>query len=86
MRTGARGLGRLFQGKRYLYELPWYITLGSKASGKTSAILQAGLSLPVADQMHRSARAWRIGCVHATASTVVTSIMRVVSVSRSIAP
>ena len=43
MRTGARGLGRLFQGKRYLYELPWYITLGSTSSGKTSALLRAGL-------------------------------------------
>ncbi|WP_408238876.1 MULTISPECIES: type VI secretion system membrane subunit TssM [Paraburkholderia] len=64
MRTGARGLGRLFQGKRYLYELPWYITLGSKASGKTSAILQGGLSLPVADQMHRSARALRESTAH----------------------
>ncbi|KVD41090.1 type VI secretion protein VasK [Burkholderia ubonensis] len=55
MRTGARGLGRLFQGKRYLYELPWYITLGSAASGKTSALLNAGLSFPVASQMQRAA-------------------------------
>ena len=55
MRTGARGLGKLFQGKRYLYELPWYITLGSKASGKTSALVNAGLSFPVAEQMQRAA-------------------------------
>ncbi|AOK47366.1 type VI secretion protein VasK [Burkholderia sp. MSMB617WGS] len=55
MRTGARGLGRLFQGKRYLYELPWYITLGSGASGKTSALLNAGLTFPVAAQMQRAA-------------------------------
>ncbi len=54
MRTGARGLGRLFQGKRYLYELPWYITLGSGASGKTSALLNAGLSFPLAAQMQRA--------------------------------
>jgi type VI secretion system protein ImpL len=54
MRTGARGLGKLFQGKRYLYELPWYITLGSNASGKTSALLNAGLSFPVAEQMQRA--------------------------------
>lgn len=54
MRTGARGLARLFQGKRYLYELPWYITLGSNASGKTSALLNAGLSFPVAAQMQRA--------------------------------
>ena len=57
MRTGARGLGKLFQGKRYLYELPWYITLGSKASGKTSALLNAGLSFPVAEQMQRATSA-----------------------------
>ncbi|CAE6934948.1 type VI secretion system membrane subunit TssM [Paraburkholderia domus] len=54
MRTGARGLGKLFQGKRYLYELPWYITVGSNASGKTSALLNAGLSFPVAEQMQRA--------------------------------
>ncbi|KVD77271.1 type VI secretion protein VasK [Burkholderia sp. ABCPW 14] len=54
MRTGARGLGRLFQGKRYLYELPWFITLGSGASGKTSALLNAGLSFPLAAQMQRA--------------------------------
>jgi type VI secretion system protein ImpL len=55
MRTGARGLGKLFQGKRYLYELPWYITLGSNKSGKTSLLLNAGLSFPVAEQMQRAA-------------------------------
>lgn len=54
MRTGARGIGRLFQGKRYLYELPWYITLGSRGSGKTTALLNAGLSFPVAAQMQRT--------------------------------
>ncbi|ACC75165.1 type VI secretion system membrane subunit TssM [Paraburkholderia phymatum] len=57
MRTGARGIGRLFQGKRYLYELPWYIALGSKSSGKTSALLNAGLAFPVAEQMQRAAGA-----------------------------
>jgi len=57
MRTGARGIGRLFQGKRYLYELPWYIALGSESSGKTSALLNAGLAFPVAEQMQRAAGA-----------------------------
>ncbi|WP_250475273.1 type VI secretion system membrane subunit TssM [Caballeronia sp. GAFFF1] len=47
MRTGARGIGRLFQGTRYLYELPWFITLGSRGSGKTTALLNAGLEFPV---------------------------------------
>jgi len=39
MRTGARGLGKLFQGKRYLYEVPWYLSLGAIGSGKTSALV-----------------------------------------------
>jgi len=55
MRTGARGLGKLFQGKRYLYELPWYITLGSRGSGKTSVLMNGGLAFPVAEQMQRAA-------------------------------
>ena len=55
MRTGARGPGRLFQGKRYLYELPWFIALGSNASGKTTALLRAGLTFPVSGQMQRAA-------------------------------
>ncbi|WP_321872841.1 type VI secretion system membrane subunit TssM [Burkholderia ubonensis] len=55
MRTGARGLGRLFQGKRYLYELPWYITLGSQGAGKTSILMNGGLAFPVAEQMQRAA-------------------------------
>ncbi|WP_419690157.1 type VI secretion system membrane subunit TssM [Burkholderia theae] len=55
MRTGARGPGKLFQGKRYLYELPWYITLGSRGAGKTSALLNGGLAFPIAEQMQRAA-------------------------------
>ncbi|WP_070106367.1 type VI secretion system membrane subunit TssM [Burkholderia plantarii] len=55
MRTGARGLGKLFQGKRYLYELPWYITLGSQGAGKTSILMNGGLVFPVAEQMQRAA-------------------------------
>ncbi|VWD43860.1 type VI secretion system membrane subunit TssM [Burkholderia contaminans] len=55
MRTGARGLGKLFQGKRYLYELPWYITLGSQGSGKTSVLMNGGLAFPVTEQMQRAA-------------------------------
>ncbi|MPV71358.1 type VI secretion system membrane subunit TssM [Burkholderia sp. BE17] len=57
MRTGARGPGKLFQGKRYLYELPWYITLGAKGTGKTSALLNGGLAFPVAEQMQRASGA-----------------------------
>ncbi|WP_175689523.1 type VI secretion system membrane subunit TssM [Burkholderia anthina] len=55
MHTGARGLGKLFQGKRYLYELPWYVTLGSSGTGKTSMLLNGGLAFPIAEQMQRAA-------------------------------
>ena len=61
MRTGARGPARLFQGKRYLYELPWYITLGSQTAGKTTALLRAGLTFPVAGQMQRAASGFAQG-------------------------
>lgn len=47
IRTGAPGIARLFQGSRYLYELPWYLALGSAESGKTRAILNAGLPVPM---------------------------------------
>jgi len=57
MRTGARGVGRLFQGTRYLYELPWYVTLGSIASGKTTALLNAGLPFPLGSNAQRTAAA-----------------------------
>lgn len=57
MRVGASGIGKLFQGKRYLYELPWYVVLGSKDAGKTSALLNGGLSFPLPEQMQRAAGA-----------------------------
>jgi len=61
MRTNAQGLGKLFQGKHYLYELPWYLALGSAASGKTSAVLNAGLPFPLAERMHTAAHARTAG-------------------------
>lgn len=56
MRTGSR-IGRLFEGRRYLYELPWYMMVGVTSAGKTTALLNAGLQFPVAEQMHAAARA-----------------------------
>ncbi|SAK88518.1 ImcF domain-containing protein [Caballeronia calidae] len=57
MRTGARGLTRLFQGTRYLYELPWYITLGAPSSGKSRALLNSGLSFPEGNSTLRAGSA-----------------------------
>ncbi|KAF3998079.1 type VI secretion system membrane subunit TssM [Glaciimonas immobilis] len=47
---GIGGLSRLFEGKRYLYELPWYMVIGAPGTGKTTAIHNSGLEFPVAEQ------------------------------------
>lgn len=45
------GLRRVVEGKRYLYELPWYMLIGQPGAGKSSLVLNAGLRFPMADQM-----------------------------------
>ncbi|WP_020201801.1 type VI secretion system membrane subunit TssM [Cupriavidus sp. WS] len=42
---------RVLERGRHLYELPWYLMLGTPGAGKTSAILGSGLEFPLADQM-----------------------------------
>lgn len=37
-------------GKNALYELPWYLVIGRSAAGKTVAIRNSGLNLPVKDR------------------------------------
>ncbi|MDR0528818.1 MAG: type VI secretion system membrane subunit TssM [Zoogloeaceae bacterium] len=41
----------IFENKRYLYELPWYMLIGNPGAGKTTAILNSGLKFPLAEQM-----------------------------------
>jgi type VI secretion system protein ImpL len=41
----------LLSGGGYLYELPWYIFIGAPGSGKTTALLNAGLTFPLAEKM-----------------------------------
>jgi type VI secretion system protein ImpL len=36
-------------GKRHLYQLPWYVVLGSPGSGKTTAVRNSGLDFPLDD-------------------------------------
>lgn len=36
--------------KQKLYQLPWYIIIGPPGSGKTTALLNSGLSFPLADK------------------------------------
>ncbi|HEY2021850.1 type VI secretion system membrane subunit TssM [Paraburkholderia sp.] len=51
LRGGPSGLRRLLENQRYLYELPWYMVIGSSGAGKTTLILNSGLDFPDADQM-----------------------------------
>jgi len=46
--SGSRGV---FKGGAFLYELPWYIFIGAPGSGKTTALLNAGLTFPLAEKM-----------------------------------
>ncbi len=39
----------------YLYELPWYLIVGAPGAGKTTALLNAGLSFPLTDTHGNSA-------------------------------
>ena len=45
MRGGA--WRTVLEGKRYLYELPWFLILGSPEAGKTTALRNAGLQFPL---------------------------------------
>lgn len=51
-KTGRRGL---FGRGQHLYELPWYVFIGAPGSGKTTALLNAGLTFPLAGKMGQAA-------------------------------
>ncbi|WP_211462535.1 type VI secretion system membrane subunit TssM [Collimonas silvisoli] len=51
MRAGVGGIRRLLEGKRYLYDLPWYMVIGKPGTGKTSALVNSGLKFPLGAQM-----------------------------------
>ena len=38
------------RGKKYLYELPWYILIGPPGAGKTTALTNCGLKFPLAER------------------------------------
>ncbi|MBJ5299668.1 type VI secretion system membrane subunit TssM, partial [Salmonella enterica subsp. enterica serovar Agona] len=46
----------IFEGKRFLYELPWFMVVGSPGDGKTTALLNTGLQFPLAEQMEQTSR------------------------------
>jgi type VI secretion system protein ImpL len=37
-------------GGSYLYDLPWYVFIGAPGAGKTTALINSGLSFPLADK------------------------------------
>ena len=48
-RLKASGAKSVFGGGQYLYELPWYIFIGAPGSGKTTALMNAGLQFLLGD-------------------------------------
>lgn len=51
LKKAPGGSRSVFKGGAYLYELPWYIFIGAPGSGKTTALLNAGLTFPLAEKM-----------------------------------
>jgi type VI secretion system protein ImpL len=49
------GKRSLFKRSQYLYELPWYMFIGAPGSGKTTALMNAGLTFPLAAKMGQAA-------------------------------
>ncbi len=49
--------GGFFSGfsKQYVYQLPWYAFIGAPGSGKTTALINAGLTFPLAEQFGKAA-------------------------------
>ncbi|MBU6498086.1 MAG: type VI secretion system membrane subunit TssM, partial [Rhodospirillales bacterium] len=54
--TTALGLLKKARGTRgWLYEQPWYVIIGPPGAGKTTALLNAGLTFPLAAEMGQQA-------------------------------
>jgi type VI secretion system protein ImpL len=47
--------GRIVRHGRYVYELPWYVIIGAPGVGKTTALLNSGLSFPLSGQIGAAA-------------------------------
>ena len=48
-------LKKTLRSRGYLYEQPWYAIIGPPGAGKTTALLNAGLRFPLAEQMGQGA-------------------------------
>jgi type VI secretion system protein ImpL len=53
--TALSLLKRSLHSRGYLYEQPWYAIIGPPGAGKTTALLNAGLRFPLAEQMGQGA-------------------------------
>jgi type VI secretion system protein ImpL len=47
--------GRITRRSRYVYELPWYVIIGAPGVGKTTALLNSGLSFPLSGKIGAAA-------------------------------
>jgi len=54
-RVRVRSGRNFWGGRRYLYELPWYAIVGAPGSGKTAALVNAGLDFPLEGQFGKAA-------------------------------
>ncbi len=50
MQSALATLKKSGKSKTYLYDLPWYVIIGPPGSGKTTALVNAGIKFPLADQ------------------------------------
>uniref|UniRef100_A0A0K0FW85 IcmF-related protein n=1 Tax=Strongyloides venezuelensis TaxID=75913 RepID=A0A0K0FW85_STRVS len=55
LRVDLPGWRKVLEGKRFLYELPWFMVIGSPGDGKTTALLNTGLQFPLVEQMEQTA-------------------------------
>lgn len=56
-RFAAQGKSGILAGlsNQYVYQLPWYAFIGAPGSGKTTALVNAGLNFPLAEQFGKAA-------------------------------
>jgi len=50
MNSALATLKKSGKSKTYLYDLPWYVIIGPPGSGKTTALVNAGIKFPLAEQ------------------------------------
>ncbi|MCX8097993.1 MAG: type VI secretion system membrane subunit TssM [Casimicrobiaceae bacterium] len=57
MRFGASGKSGWLSAlsRQYVYQLPWYVFIGAPGSGKTTALINSGLTFPLAEQFGKAA-------------------------------